>query len=66
MAIMPEGPAKPITFVLTPAQRARLKKKGLRNKGGVVLRAKFQNGRLVVTHHRLANGKFVSSNAAFA
>lgn len=58
--------AKPITFVLSKAQRARLERLGLRNKQGIVLRAKFTNGRLVVTNHQIAGGIFVSSNAAFA
>ena len=60
------GAPKPITFVLTPAQRARLKSIGLREKQAIVLRAKFSRGRLVITHHQLPNLGFTPSNAAFA
>lgn len=64
----PKRAPKHIVFVLTPAQRARLETVGMRNTGrkSVILRCKLKNGRLVVTHHRSAEGKFVSSNAAFA
>jgi hypothetical protein len=64
---------KPIVFVLTERERARLKKIGLRNHTAAIVRVKYVNGRLLITHHRIqgapeteGGGHFVPSNAAFA
>lgn len=58
-----------IVLKLTPAEVRRLVGENKPRRGGkqLFLRAKWVNGRLVITHHKSsARGSFAPSNAAFA
>lgn len=66
---MAQGRRKHIVLKLTPAEIRRLigDKKPRRGGKQLFLRAKWVNGRLVITHHKSSSkGTFVPSNAAFA
>jgi hypothetical protein len=60
-------PTDPIVIALTPAIKAKLKRKGrFTNKRMVrILRVVYKNGKVTITSHRKGPG-FVPSNACFA
>ena len=60
---------KAIVFVLTPKQKKALQEQGLlRNNASAWLRARYRNGRVVISRHsqKRRPAGFVASNAAFA
>ena len=59
---------KAIVFVLTPKQKKALQEQGLlRNNTSAWLRARYRNGRVVISRHSHEGpANFVASNAAFA
>lgn len=62
----PARTPRPIEFVLTPKQKAELKKRGLANDKAVLdVRVKFQGGKLFILRHKKGS-RFVPSNSAFA